>query len=95
MKAFVLTDIPSPYQVELFNEIAAQKTLDLSVAYVRRADPCRLWQPAQAQFESCSIDDAFSRATQLAAHADVAVFNYYNNHLAARLIRWWAETCRA
>lgn len=92
MKAFVLTDIPSPYQVELFNEIAAQKTLELSVAYVRRADPCRLWQPAQAQFESCSIDDAFSRATQLAAHADVAVFNYYNNHLAARLIRWWAET---
>jgi glycosyltransferase involved in cell wall biosynthesis len=92
MKAFVLTDIPSPYQVELFNEIAAQKTLDLSVAYVRRIDPCRLWQPARAEFESCSIDEAFSRATQLAAQADVAVFNYYNNHLAARLIRWWAAT---
>ena len=25
MKAFVLTDIPSPYQVELFNEIAAHR----------------------------------------------------------------------
>ena len=94
MKAFVLTDIPSPYQVELFNEIAAQKTLDLSVAYVRRSDPSRLWQPAQAEFESCSIDDAFSRATQLAAEADVAVFNYYNNQLAARLIQWWAATAK-
>ena len=92
MKAFVLTDIPSPYQVELFNEIAAQKTLDLSVAYVRRSDPLRFWQPAHAQFDSCSIDEAFLQATQLAAKADVAVFNYYNNQLAARLIRWWAET---
>jgi glycosyltransferase involved in cell wall biosynthesis len=92
VKAFVLTDIPSPYQVELFNEIAAQKTLDVSVAYVRRSDPSRLWQPAQAQFESCSIDQDFLEATQLAAKADVAVFNYYNNQLAARLIQWWAET---
>ena len=94
MKAFVLTDIPSPYQVELFNEIAAQKTLDLSVAYVRRADPLRLWQPAEAQFESCSIDSnaAFLQAARLAAKADVAVFNYYNNPLAERLIWSRAET---
>lgn len=92
MKAFVLTDIPSPYQVELFNEIASQKTLDLSVAYVRRADPSRLWQPAQAQFESCSIDDAFSHAAELAVKADVAVFNYYNHSFAERLIRSRAET---
>lgn len=92
MKAFVLTDIPSPYQVELFNEIAAQKSLDLSVAYVRRTDPSRLWQPAKAEFGSCSIDDAFLQAKQLAAQADVAVFNYYNNPLAERLIRSRAET---
>jgi len=95
VKAFVLTDIPSPYQVELFNEIAAQKKLDLSVAYVRRADPSRLWQPARAQFDTCSIDesrDTFLQAAQLAAKADVVVFNYYNNALAERLIRSRAET---
>ena len=92
MKAFVLTDIPSPYQVELFNEITVQKRLSLSVAYVRRADPARLWQPARAQFDSCRIDDAFLQAAQLAAKADVAVFNYYNNPLAERLIRSRAET---
>lgn len=95
MKAFVLTDIPSPYQVELFNEIAVQKTLDLSVAYVRSSDPARLWQPAQAQFDSRSIDDsrdAFAQAAQLAVNADVAVFNYYNNPLAEKLIQCRAET---
>jgi glycosyltransferase involved in cell wall biosynthesis len=95
VKAFVLTDIPSPYQVELFNEIAAQKTLDLSVAYVRSADPSRLWQPAEAQFDSRSIDesrDAFSCAAQLAVNADVAVFNYYNNPFAEKLIQCRAET---
>ena len=95
MKAFVLTDIPSPYQVELFNEIAAQKTLDLSVAYVRSSDPSRLWQPAEAQFDSRSIEDsrdAFSEAAQLAVNAHVAVFNYYNNPLAEKLIQCRAET---
>jgi glycosyltransferase involved in cell wall biosynthesis len=95
VKAFVLTDIPSPYQVELFNEIAAQKTLELSVAYVRKFDPCRLWQPADSLFESRSIDEsqnAFTHAAQLAIDADVAVFNYYNNSSAARLIQRRAET---
>lgn len=95
MKAFVLTDIPSPYQVELFNEIAAQKILDLSVAYVRSADPARLWQPARAQFEARSIDEsreAFSQAARIAVDADVAVFNYYNNPFAKKLIQCRAET---
>lgn len=92
MRTFVLTDIPSPYQVELFNEIAAQQKLDLCVAYVRRADPSRLWRPAQPQFESWSIDDSFAQAMEFASKADVAVFNYYNNPLAVRLIRSRAET---
>ena len=34
----------------------------------------------------------FLQATQLAAKADLAVFNYYNNSLAERLIRSRAET---
>ena len=46
VKAFVLTDIPSPYQVEFFNEISAQKSLDLSVAYLRSSDPARSWAAA-------------------------------------------------
>ena len=94
MKAFVLTDIPSPYQVELFNEIAGQQILDLSVAYLRAKDPSRLWKPAEAQFESCIFDSsgAFLHAVQLMAEADVAVFNYYNHQLAELLIKWRVGT---
>ena len=95
MKAFVLTDIPSPYQVELFNEISAQKTLDLSVAYLRSSDPARSWQPADAAYDCLSVGESsasFMEAAWLAAEADVAIFNYYNHPLAERLLRRRAET---
>ncbi|HSK63392.1 MAG TPA: glycosyltransferase family 4 protein [Pyrinomonadaceae bacterium] len=97
MKAFVLTDIPSPYQVELFNEISAQKTLDLSVAYLRNSDPARSWQPAAAAYDCRSVGESsasFTEAARLAAEADVAIFNYYNHPLAERLIQRRAETGR-
>ena len=35
VKVFVLTDCPSPYQVELFNEIEAHGKCALEVAYLR------------------------------------------------------------
>lgn len=95
VKAFVLTDIPSPYQVELFNEIVAQKNLDLSVAYLRNSDPERKWQPAAADYDCCSVSESsasFSEAARMAVDADVAIFNYYNNPLAEQLIRRRAET---
>ena len=95
MKTFVLTDIPSPYQVELFNEIAAQKTLALSVAYLRNSDPNRLWRPANAQHDCRSIGDSresLSRAEYLAVESELAIFNYYNHPVAERLIRQRATT---
>jgi glycosyltransferase involved in cell wall biosynthesis len=95
VKAFVLTDIPSPYQVELFNEITAQASVDLSVAYLRNSDPSRRWQPAAAEYDCRSVSEsegAFMEAARLAAEADVAIFNYYNNPLAEKLIRCRAET---
>lgn len=95
MKAFVLTDIPSPYQVELFNEISAQKALDLSVAYLRSSDPARSWEPATAEYDCRSVGESsasFSEAERLAVEADVAIFNYYNHPLAEQLIQCRAES---
>ena len=95
MKAFVLTDIPSPYQVELFNEISTQKALDLSVAYLRSCDPDRRWQPAAAEYDSRSVGESsssFVEASRLAVEAEVAIFNYYNHPLAEQLIQHRAET---
>ena len=95
MKAFVLTDIPSPYQVELFNEISTQKALDLSVAYLRSCDPDRRWQPAAAEYDSRSVGESsssFVEASRLAVEAEVAIFNYYNHPLAESLIQRRAES---
>ena len=95
MKTFVLTDIPSPYQVELFNEISAQKTLDLSVAYLRSSDPARSWQATIAEYDCRSVSESsasFSQAARAATEADVAIFNYYNHPLAVELIRRRADT---
>lgn len=95
MKTFVLTDIPSPYQVEFFNEIATRKPIDLTVAYLRDSDPARLWQPAKARYDCWTINEsraAFSEAERLAAKADFAVFNYYNHPSAERLIAQRART---
>jgi glycosyltransferase involved in cell wall biosynthesis len=89
VKVYVLTDIPSPYQVEFFNEIASRKAVDLSVGYLRNSDPDRLWQPAKAEYRCWTISDstaALSDAEREALAADFAIFNYYNHPLAERLI---------
>ena len=94
MKVHVLTDIPSPYQVELFNEIASRREVDLSVSYLRDADPNRLWQPAKAEYQAWTMSESSSRlaAESAACEADFAVFNYYNHPFAERLIVRRAET---
>jgi glycosyltransferase involved in cell wall biosynthesis len=95
VKTFVLTDIPSPYQVEFFNEIATRERVELSVAYLRDSDPARMWQPAKAQYECWSMSNsaaALSEAERAVRAADFAVFNYYNHPLAETLIARRAET---
>lgn len=95
MKVHILTDIPSPYQVEFFNEIELCDGIDLSVAYLRDADPARMWAPAQARYECWTINEsraALSEAERSVCEADFAVFNYYNHPLAETLIALRAET---
>jgi len=43
----VLTNIPSPYQVELFNAIARRDRIDLRVWYCAERDTRRLWERQQ------------------------------------------------
>jgi glycosyltransferase involved in cell wall biosynthesis len=95
VKTFVLTDIPSPYQVEFFNGIAAQDALDLSVAYLRDSDPERMWQRAPEQYDCWTLNEShatLSHAEALAVAADFAIFNYYNHPLAEQMIARRAAT---
>ncbi len=78
MRVFVLTDCPSPYQVELFNEIEAQGECELEVGYLRERDPDRSWNSPEIRHACVELNGA--RA------ADLVVFNYYRHAHAERLI---------
>ena len=85
MKVFVLTDCPSPYQVELFNEIEAQGDCSLEVAYLRSHDPTRHWKSSEIQHESIVLNGTGEGISRARA-ADLVVFNYYRHANAERLI---------
>ncbi len=94
MKILVLTDCPSPYQVELFNEIESQGDCALEVAYLRRRDPNRQWKSTEVRHEAIELDrsgDDVTRARESARGADLVVFNYYRHANAERLIGERAE----
>jgi len=74
----VLTDCPSPYQVELFNEIEAQGECSLEVGYLRERDPDRHWQSPEIRHACVELNGVRG--------ADLVVFNYYRHANAERLI---------
>ncbi|HET7113863.1 MAG TPA: glycosyltransferase family 4 protein [Pyrinomonadaceae bacterium] len=89
MKVFVLTDSPSPYQVELFNEIETQGQCELRVGYLRSRDPHRHWTAPEIQHESIDLDrdsGAMGQAREAARESDLVVFNYYFHSQATELI---------
>ena len=89
MKVLVLTDCPSPYQVELFNEIEAQGECALEVAYLRNRDPNRGWKSSEIRHDAIDLNGSgsgMSRAHDTMLAADVVVFNYYRHANAEQLI---------
>jgi glycosyltransferase involved in cell wall biosynthesis len=78
VRVFVLTDCPSPYQVELFNEIEAQGDCELEVGYLRERDPDRSWNSSEIRHACVELSGARG--------ADLVVFNYYRHANAERLI---------
>jgi glycosyltransferase involved in cell wall biosynthesis len=97
VKIFLLTDIPSPYQVEVLNQISQDPDLTLQVAYLRRKDPSRQWNSALINHDFIRLDegpDQLAAARGFAREADLAVFNYYRHPYAQRLIWDRAELRR-
>jgi glycosyltransferase involved in cell wall biosynthesis len=86
MRVFVLTDSPSPYQVELFNEIETQGSCELKVGYLRSCDPQRQWIPPDIRHESIEIDGGIDDARAAVRESDLVVFNYYAHSQATELI---------
>lgn len=87
MRVFVLTDCPSPYQVELFDEIESHGECELEVAYLRGRDPNRQWKSSVLRHESVILEgNGMPRACEAARRADLVVFNYYRHAHAEQLI---------
>ncbi len=82
MKVVVLTDCPSPYPVELFNEVEARDECELEVAYLRERDPVRQWKSQRIEHEVVGLD----RSRECVRSADLVVFNYFRHPHAEALI---------
>lgn len=85
VRVFVLTDCPSPYQVELFNEIEAQGDCTLEVGYLRSRDPDRQWKSSEIRHAFVELNGSGEGRSRALA-ADLVVFNYYRHTNAERLI---------
>jgi glycosyltransferase involved in cell wall biosynthesis len=105
-KVGVLTSIPSPYQVELFDAIARRGRIDLKVWYCAERDTRRLWEqprPVHASRIGAGWRITTGRehwyldprpAAQLVRwKPDLAVFSVYSMP-AVQLGMWWATQAK-
>ena len=92
----VVTHFPSPYQVELFNEVERQQPGTLKVLYLFRKVPGRRWKGRPVCHAHAYLDEGVVSPAIVSevADADFVVFNYYNDARAAHLIRARAATER-
>ena len=93
----LVTHFPSPYQVELFNEVERQSPGLLRVLYLFRKATGRSWSGANVTHACDYLDEGphtLAAARAAIAAADCVVFNYYNDARAAHLIRVRAKTGR-
>jgi glycosyltransferase involved in cell wall biosynthesis len=96
LNVVVVTDIPSPYQVEFFSSVAKLADLKLRVIYVRRSASVRLWEAIPIQHEHCFLSEAPAcEISSWIADCDLAVFNGYRPPEAGRLIALRHRTGKA
>lgn len=98
----VVTNFPSPYQVELFEHIHLSASVDLSVIYVSRIEEDRKWQPKPFKHRALFIEDHDIPAAEIwIRSADLVVFSWYRDSRVLDLISlrarasmpwcYWAE----
>ena len=84
----VVTHFPSPYQVELFNEIERQRPGLLRAYYLFKKVASRSWSGVPIAHDHVYLDETTSDSIRVEIErAAYVVFNYYNDARAAQLIR--------
>ncbi len=92
MKVVVLTKIPSPYQVELFDGIAARNEVELQVAYLLARDADRAWSNQRRNHRAAFLDTDLGEIRESIRSADLVVFSWYRD---ARVIDLLTERARS
>lgn len=85
----VITCIPSPYQVELFDAVARHQA-DFRVVYLTRRDRSRSWRDPHLQHEAIFLDegaDAYETFVGSMKTADLVVFADYSSALVRDAMR--------
>ena len=88
----IITYIPSPYQVELFNAIALSDRFKLQVAYLKSSCDAPIaehWQQPNIQHDYVILDECdrkFQQLEQDAIDSDLVVFNYYRHPRLGQLM---------
>jgi glycosyltransferase involved in cell wall biosynthesis len=90
-----MTYVPSPYQVELLNEVSTQSGGRLNAVYLYQRDAERHWSSSPVNHANVSLNDSTARlpsASQMVRGADLLVANFYRHPLATRLIQLRVQT---
>lgn len=85
----VITHIPSPYQVELFNGIHSSGQCDLDIWYIKHIDGNRLWKPQILNHKHFFLDDGIIKKNEIIKKIetyDLVVFGYYQEKLMLELM---------
>jgi glycosyltransferase involved in cell wall biosynthesis len=93
LEVCVVTYLPSPYQVELFNEVAKQAKVHLRVVYLRSQDRIHHWGDVTIAHEHLILSgtgNGWKTGMEWCTEADVTVFNFYTHPFALT-----ALLCRA
>jgi glycosyltransferase involved in cell wall biosynthesis len=86
-KVVVLTDIPSPYQVETFNALDPVIEGGLAVIYVRETVPIRQWSIPELHHQCCFLNRGeLEKAQRWVCCADLVIFCGYRATLLQKLI---------
>lgn len=93
----ILTQIPSPYQAELFDALAESGRVRPRVIYLFRQDVNRLWDCPSLAHEHVISEDgavALAAAQKWIDDSDLAVFSCYSDYRARELMRRRAASGR-
>jgi glycosyltransferase involved in cell wall biosynthesis len=96
LRVVVITDIPSPYQVELLDAVGNHRGWTLTVIYVRRFDLQRAWNSTPILHDHFYLGEKVaSEVRHRVANCDLVVFCGYRPAEVGRLIAFRAHSGKA